>query len=523
MPVKLGLALRFYFLIFAAIIVDVRSARAAILNVKQFDARGDGQFRNDGRMSQGSSTLVSRGASFKTSDRGSSIYILGAGRTVKVNSYSSSNLYDSTDHRAIYTTNDPLFTTIASVENSDTITLADAALSSVQNASFAWGSDDRSPIEATISAAASRGGGTVFFPAGVYLLFNNGLSLTSSHIRLTGQGDRSTIYMAGVLRSGANFPGDGLSVIGVGDVNNPIGDIEIDHLVLANAGKAVHEPVNGAGLIQLLDHTIVENPRFHDLRLETASRVGLGSGASADDIQIYDNRVSGGVHGLYIAGRGNGGIIENNRLVNLPSLLSLYNSEGIALKNHSSVEVSHNYIRNYTYGIELSMNKLIRTRINQNTIVGCAEGIVGTEGSEVVISHNTVLDAVDHAVRFTANHPMDNIQIVNNLISFVNREHSAGYKIVVGVSPDCRCNNSNVTIAGNKLNGGSGIQLYNATGHNLVKGNQLLNEGGTKAVSFYIFDVSSEGSVTILANNRTVGYSTFSIEPNVRKYENDLH
>jgi polygalacturonase len=62
----------------------------------------------------------------------------------------------------------PLDTTIAAVAGLHTVILEDTARSSVSHASVTWGPDDTSALRALLDLAGSSGGGTVYFPTGLY-------------------------------------------------------------------------------------------------------------------------------------------------------------------------------------------------------------------------------------------------------------------------------------------------------------------------------------------------------------------
>lgn len=120
-----------------------------IFNVRAYGAKGDGKCVTDGAINVGTSavTLTSATAGFTMADIGRPIQIKGAAAT------------------GVTT----LVTTIAGFTNSTTVTLTDAATTTVSGAQVLWGTDDTVAIQAAIDAAttwarANSGAATVFFP-----------------------------------------------------------------------------------------------------------------------------------------------------------------------------------------------------------------------------------------------------------------------------------------------------------------------------------------------------------------------
>lgn len=118
------------------------------VNVKDFGALGDGRMYLNGAISASSTTLTVSSATFTSADIGKVAwvqYAAGGGA--------------------------PLKTTVASVTNSTTIVLANAAnsgIGSVTTATVKIGTDDTTAIKAAI-AALPASGGILYFPRGIYL------------------------------------------------------------------------------------------------------------------------------------------------------------------------------------------------------------------------------------------------------------------------------------------------------------------------------------------------------------------
>lgn len=138
-------------------------------NVKIYGAAGDGiSAASSGvTITGGSAALTVTGASFASTDVGKTIIVPGAGASGGI-----------------------LVTTIAGWTSATQVTLAANAsttLSSIAE-SVTYGTDDTAAINAAIRAAGA--GGTVYFPAGMYL--NTGLTLSNS-VSLVGDSQTSSI------------------------------------------------------------------------------------------------------------------------------------------------------------------------------------------------------------------------------------------------------------------------------------------------------------------------------------------
>jgi hypothetical protein len=123
----------------------------ATYNVKGYGATGAAHNVTDGVMYAGSRQLTSATATFSSADVGSPIYVLGASTA----NISGIGIVPGA----------PLNTTTAAVAGLHTVILEDTARSSVSHASVTWGPDDTSAL---LDLAGSSGGGTVYFPTGLY-------------------------------------------------------------------------------------------------------------------------------------------------------------------------------------------------------------------------------------------------------------------------------------------------------------------------------------------------------------------
>jgi hypothetical protein len=148
------------------------------------------------------------GAAFTSGDARSTIVIPGAGPSgatliTKINSVIDSHTITLEDAAATtvsgasVTVAGHLMTTISSVA-SGVATLAATAGRTVTGATFLYGTDDITPCTNAMNAAKALGRGTVYFPAGTYLLSSE-ISLDNAdriHIMGAGKG-ATTIYRVG--------------------------------------------------------------------------------------------------------------------------------------------------------------------------------------------------------------------------------------------------------------------------------------------------------------------------------------
>jgi Right handed beta helix region len=475
-----------------------------VFNVKEYGARGDCRYADDANMNAGSTVLTSAAASFGSADVGKPIYLLGAGIVVNGNA-------------------DPLSTTISSVRSGSAADLADAAQTTVSSAHMSWGTDNTVSIQKAIEAAAAASGGTIFFPVGTYQI-TKVLTITAPNIRLTGEGNSSVIYMSNIYSSvtgGKRNQGDGLPEVFVGRLaGEPISNIEIDHLKFTNSGTQIHNAVNGSGLITVIDGSIVNNVKFHDLTLETASRVGITQAANSDTFEIYNNSIVGGLHGFYIAGQGSNGFIHDNHLVNIPALAKQYNSAGFAIKNQTNCRVVSNIVDSYRWAILISDHPEQHVVIDHNTILHSEIGIATNWGSDLVFSNNLIDTATQTGIWVRAVGPVDHLKIADNDIRNVGHD-GVGYGIQVLKTGTGSV--SNVDIEDNRLTDCSGgIQFFSVVGLNVIRGN-MVDRGALAKIGlgFYLGDLPPGN--TRFINNVTTGFPKSELPPTIVQTNNHLN
>jgi hypothetical protein len=120
---------------------------ARVYNVEAYGAKHDYQTVSVASITSGTNALsVSSGTPFTTLDTGKTIRVFGAGAA-------------GVD----------LITTMTFV-SSTSVTLAVNASTSITNKQIEWGTDDTALIQAAINACFTAGGGTVYFPNGVYFI-----------------------------------------------------------------------------------------------------------------------------------------------------------------------------------------------------------------------------------------------------------------------------------------------------------------------------------------------------------------
>ena len=124
-----------------------------------YGAKGNGTMLQDGAMSATSKILTSASANFTANDVGKAILVIGAGTAIVT--MTGGGL--------------PLISTIASVQSTTQVTLADASVNAVSGAGVLYGTDDTAAIQAAINAAVSYASANdgyceVLFPPQYYIL-----------------------------------------------------------------------------------------------------------------------------------------------------------------------------------------------------------------------------------------------------------------------------------------------------------------------------------------------------------------
>lgn len=118
-----------------------------IYSVKDFGALGNGVQLTNVYLTNATTTLICTSAVFTASDVGKSVLITGAGGAGA-----------------------DLSTTISAFVDSTNVTLANAASTTVQAYPGRYGSDDATAIQAGLNYVSTNGGGTLYFPKGIYIV-----------------------------------------------------------------------------------------------------------------------------------------------------------------------------------------------------------------------------------------------------------------------------------------------------------------------------------------------------------------
>jgi polygalacturonase len=493
----------------------------AIYNVKNYGATGAAHHVTDGVISSGSLQLTSATAIFSPADVGAPIYVLGA----------NTGYFPGLGSVA----RAPLSSTITSVLNSHTALLATPATVSTQGASVTWGPNDTQALQSLLDAVGSSGGGTIYFPAGIYQVTGQpGLNINYPNMHLTGVGAGAIILNSSILFSAQNVSGTiytdqrGQSALYAGQPPpaGQLSNIEVDHLTFEDNGQAYNYSVwgpEGNGVIGC--NGTISNLSFHDLTIQTNYLVGITTNLLGGPLSIYNNTIiSNGNHGMYLTGIGQDG----------PSGVSVYDNVvkgiakapriGLAVKASRNVNIYRNDISNVDFeGIaivgdavyEASNNVVIRGNYlhDLNPIIGGepdnTTAIRVTNATNVTIDSNQVERTNYDAIGITGDlYNIENITISNNTIN------QAGYGIDVHFNPNpCGsgpCGSvSNVNIVGNTIADlPIGIFFENVGGINNITGNSMTGGGAGAPASQqcgtgFIIEPLSSSSTTFAGNTGT--------------------
>jgi hypothetical protein len=452
---------------------------------------------DDGVVVAGSTVLTSASATFISADIGKPIDVIGAGPSINGK-------------------NDQLRTTILGVQDAQTAILGTPAQVDISNAHVSWGTDEQPPLQAAINAAAA-GGGTVYVPTGCYRI-SELLTITASDIRLTGDGDASEIYMSHVhtFAEGGEQAnqGDGLPNLYIGSAGRVISNIEVDHLKFANAGVTILNSVNGAGLITVVDGSTVNSYKLYDLTIQTSSRCGITQAATSRGFEIYNNTISGGLHGFYIAGFGTNGYVHDNHLTNTPALWNQYNSAGMAIKGQTNGKFVRNTVDGYRYGLLVSDHLSQGLTIDSNVLTNSHLALAINWGVDLSLTNNTIDTANSTGIWIQSVASVNQVRILGNSIRNVN---GYGIYLVTGTGTI-----SDIDIEGNVLTSCmSGLQFYLVRGTNSIINNVVQAPGAKLGVSFSVVPFS--GAQTLFTSNVSEGYNSSNIAPGVNQQNNSLH
>lgn len=147
----------------------------AVFNVKDFGAIGDGHIVNTGSMTSNSATLTVTGSPFTSADVGKVITVYGGGR--KPTGFTTTN-------QALNLTG-----TILSTNNANQVVISTNCQQTITSAHVIWGTDDTAAINRGLHYACtntSGAGGTLFFPAGYYIVNGAPIDTNMTQINTAG-------------------------------------------------------------------------------------------------------------------------------------------------------------------------------------------------------------------------------------------------------------------------------------------------------------------------------------------------
>jgi hypothetical protein len=494
------LALLYFIAIGSNQAAEPGSPRAAVFNVRDYGARGDARLVHDAGIASGFQKLTSAKAHFNAADVGRAVYVVGAGPK-----------------------GGPLSSTITVVINADVVELVDAASTTVQEASLTIGPDDTAAITRAIAATAAAGGGTVYFPAGIYRT-TRGLEVSASNIHLQGEGDGSVVYNSRMQFYGDNkekhlkggWTGD--RVIFVGTLKHPIANIEIDHLqVMNNGDEWVHASIGQPILMTgaTMDY-VTTDLRLHHVTLTTKSYNGYSNGGILDRFSIHHLVVPEvAKEAIYLAGRTSNGTVSDNRLSTTinPAISNI----GIAGKGMRNVKIVRNTITGkfwcgimVTYPRGLRPGQVFREEdvwIEDNVCLfsahpHAADGIAADYGTRITVLRNVVENAGAFGITFRGpDADIADITIQDNTV----RNTTRGYAISVMGGNNPARGPRNVVIAGNRLvSNANGIEAWNVSGSSQITKNLIHADKQTNGAAFHVQPMA--GATVVCSANETSNY-----------------
>ena len=445
-------------------------------SVKDFGAKGDTRVAHDGAIQSGSNVLTSASLAFSSADLNKPVYIVGAG----------TNCSQAREAPGCIASSGPLDTRITSITDSSHAVLADAAAMDVNDASVTVGTDDSRSIQNAIDGVGRRGGGIVYFPAGVYRLAH-GLTVEYSNVRLTGAGATSVLFESNLIPYRSQESGGGhleggwapIRAITVGKMHETVSHIEIDNLQVKSNGDQLVFGSLGQSLIQTGPNPSFKVTNFwlHHVTL-TSSNYGLYSNGGMLDNFSIDHNVITEVpkNGIYLADGPTNGIVSDNQIsTNIHPAGANY---GIGLKGGNNLKIANNTISGNLFaciaGVEFPETDVLVThnRCLLGDAPNVADGIVFDHGKNIVISDNEVQGYGSFGITFRGwDADISNVEIRRNKIHRGKR----GAAISIVSTPAHKDNGpSNVTVTDNTLlENASGVEALDIKGHNVIANNTI--------------------------------------------------
>lgn len=304
-----------------------------IFNVKaEYGAMGDGIILLDGNITSADATFTSATATFTSADVGKVITITGAAGT-----------------------NIDLTTTISSINSATSVELAATASATVTNVSFCYGTDDTVAIQAAINAvgALTIKYGTVFFPAGIYIVNGAYTATNNSQLAIPTISTTDTTATMGSIELKGVVPFKATSFVNLNTGGSMIystrnGASGADSIL---SGKALGSSNNFTLMevhIENLSFKTVQNPANTALNLEfitgaTGRHILIDSGLNiSDNIPLPTTTTS---YGLITPGGQNNATNEWEEL----RIRGFYN--GIKVAEHFNLKGG--YVLYTVYGLRL--------------------------------------------------------------------------------------------------------------------------------------------------------------------------
>src|SRR5579875_534006 len=501
-----------------SVAVHASAASSGTYNVLDYGALGTAQHLTDGVMQAGSNELTSASASFDLSDVGQRISVLGAA------TQSVAGLADVPGA--------PLITVITNVIDAHTVDLAASATVSVTNVSVTFGPDDTQAIQNLINSVGAAGGGTIYFPAGLYQLSSSGgdpaLTVRRSNVHLTGASAASTVLFDSSILFGAkqvsgttytDQQGVPVLYVNAGTSSGPasVSNIEIDHLTLEDNGQSYNYSVfgpEGPGVLgtQTWPDNIssINNFSFHDLTINTNYLVGINIDSLGSGYSIYNTTInSSGNHLMYLAGSTTSGNVYNNQLLGGSNVLGTDGRRiGIAVKEND-LTITNNHIDHVQFAgillgespnISVSNISIINNQFTNLTPAGTSAVFVSW-AQQVAISTNHITATSGTAfLLWTAEHISD-ISIRNNTVT-----GAAGGISVRTTSNSAETVIENIRYEGNTVQtSGNNISVEDVGGTNYWDSSQLTNVPSNASVAYGITG-SAAGAINYVYLNTESGY-----------------
>ncbi|MBI4242966.1 MAG: right-handed parallel beta-helix repeat-containing protein [Planctomycetes bacterium] len=309
--------------------------------------------------------------------------------------------------------------------------------------------DDITPINSAVNAVAANGGGTVFFPAGTYII--SAAIPMKTNVQYVGAGWASILKSKSTAQD--NIFGEAYPAAPVSNVT--IRDLQIDGNK-ANVNAQADDAYQNGIRWDRVSHSRIINTYIHDTVFN-----GISNYNDSDD-----------------------NVIAWNRIENIGKSGASGSQTGIFLE------------------FAVDRNKVIFNRINTTLQYGIWEGGPGANNSDNLIEGNLINGTIGDGIRVGYDLGGDIInrtQIKSNIIGGVVNSTYQGIRVYHAGTGKV----NNVRIEDNTVTGGAqhGILIANsAVMQTIVMGNHILNNVGT--------GILVSGNDTIVANNVLLGNGT---------------